>query len=87
MGDRIAVMRLGVLQQVGSPEELYTRPANVFVAGFVGSPAMNLVPVEVGEGALRQNGFELAVPSALADSLRSHTRARSGAPPRGPRAR
>ncbi|MBD0339308.1 MAG: TOBE domain-containing protein [Thermoleophilia bacterium] len=44
MGDRIAVMQLGVLQQVGTPEELYTRPANVFVAGFIGSPAMNLVP-------------------------------------------
>ncbi len=44
MGDRIAVMRHGVLQQIGSPEELYTNPANVFVAGFIGSPAMNLVP-------------------------------------------
>jgi multiple sugar transport system ATP-binding protein len=47
MGDRIAVMQLGVLQQVGTPEELYTRPANVFVAGFIGSPAMNLVPAPV----------------------------------------
>ena len=46
MGDRIAVMRLGVLQQIGTPEELYTRPANVFVAGFIGSPAMNLVPAD-----------------------------------------
>jgi multiple sugar transport system ATP-binding protein len=44
MGDRIAVMNLGVLQQVGTPEELYENPANVFVAGFIGSPAMNLVP-------------------------------------------
>ena len=44
MGDRIAVMRQGVLQQVGTPEELYTKPANVFVARFIGSPAMNLVP-------------------------------------------
>jgi ABC-type sugar transport system ATPase subunit len=44
MGDRIAVMSKGVLQQIGSPEELYTRPANTFVAGFIGSPAMNLVP-------------------------------------------
>jgi ABC-type sugar transport system ATPase subunit len=43
MGDRIAVMRSGVLQQVGTPEELYTRPANLFVAGFIGSPAMNFV--------------------------------------------
>jgi ABC-type sugar transport system ATPase subunit len=44
MGDRIAVMSKGVLQQIGSPEDLYTRPANVFVARFIGSPAMNLLP-------------------------------------------
>ena len=50
MGDRIAVMKLGVLQQVGSPEELYEEPANVFVAGFIGSPAMNLVPAPVLDG-------------------------------------
>jgi multiple sugar transport system ATP-binding protein len=44
MGDRIAVMRHGVLQQIGTPQELYTRPANTFVATFIGSPAMNLLP-------------------------------------------
>jgi multiple sugar transport system ATP-binding protein len=44
MGDRIAVMNLGVLQQIGTPRELYTTPANTFVATFIGSPAMNLVP-------------------------------------------
>ena len=44
MGDRIAVMSTGVLQQIGSPEELYTRPANTFVARFIGSPSMNLLP-------------------------------------------
>jgi len=47
MGDRIAVMRDGILQQIGAPEDLYTRPQNVFVAGFIGSPAMNLVPADV----------------------------------------
>ena len=47
MGDRIAVMRLGVLQQIGTPQELYNAPANTFVAGFIGSPAMNLVPAEL----------------------------------------
>jgi multiple sugar transport system ATP-binding protein len=46
MGDRIAVMRLGVLQQIGTPQELYTRPANTFVATFIGSPAMNLLPAD-----------------------------------------
>jgi multiple sugar transport system ATP-binding protein len=44
MGDRIAVMKKGVLQQIGTPEELYTQPANVFVATFIGSPSMNVVP-------------------------------------------
>src|SRR5580704_13564964 len=44
MGDRIAVMRRGMLQQIGTPEELYTRPANVFVATFIGSPSMNVLP-------------------------------------------
>jgi multiple sugar transport system ATP-binding protein len=46
MGDRIAVMKKGVLQQIGTPEELYTRPANVFVATFIGSPSMNVVPAQ-----------------------------------------
>jgi multiple sugar transport system ATP-binding protein len=49
MGDRIAVMRAGKLLQLGTPEELYTRPANTFVATFIGSPAMNLVPAPVLE--------------------------------------
>jgi multiple sugar transport system ATP-binding protein len=59
MGDRIAVMNAGMLQQVGTPEELYTNPRNVFVAGFIGSPAMNLVPAPVvdGAGADRIAGF------------------------------
>jgi multiple sugar transport system ATP-binding protein len=58
MGDRIAVMRDGLLQQIGTPEELYTTPQNVFVAGFIGSPAMNLVPSEVVDaGGGRIAGF------------------------------
>jgi multiple sugar transport system ATP-binding protein len=59
MGDRIAVMNLGVLQQVGTPEELYENPSNVFVAGFIGSPAMNLVPASLvgAGGADRIVGF------------------------------
>jgi multiple sugar transport system ATP-binding protein len=51
MGDRIAVMNFGVLQQVGKPEDLYRDPQNVFVAGFIGSPAMNLVPASLIDGA------------------------------------
>ncbi len=48
MGHRVAVMRLGVLQQVASPQDLYHRPANLFVAAFIGSPAMNLLRAELG---------------------------------------
>jgi multiple sugar transport system ATP-binding protein len=75
MGDRIAVMRHGVLQQAGTPGELYTRPRNVFVAGFIGSPAMNLVPVEAGtrEGqpVLQQDGFRVELPERLAAAVGS----------------
>ena len=44
LGDRVAVMRAGELQQVGRPQELYDHPVNLFVAGFIGSPAMNFMP-------------------------------------------
>jgi len=47
LGDRVAVMRTGVLQQVGSPRDLYEHPDNLFVAGFIGSPAMNFMPVRI----------------------------------------
>jgi multiple sugar transport system ATP-binding protein len=47
LGDRIAVMRSGILQQVGSPGDLYAHPTNLFVAGFVGSPSMNFLPGEI----------------------------------------
>jgi multiple sugar transport system ATP-binding protein len=53
MGDRVAVLNGGVLQQCASPRELYRNPANVFVAGFIGSPAMNLFTVPVTDGGVR----------------------------------
>jgi multiple sugar transport system ATP-binding protein len=53
LGDRIAVMRSGLLQQVGSPAELYARPKNLFVAGFVGSPSMNFLPGELSGDSVR----------------------------------
>ena len=53
MGDRIAVLKDGVLQQVGTPRDLYEAPKNVFVAGFIGSPAMNLFDADVVEGGLK----------------------------------
>ncbi|QPK80177.1 sn-glycerol-3-phosphate ABC transporter ATP-binding protein UgpC [Corynebacterium lizhenjunii] len=56
MGDRIAVLKDGYLQQVGTPRELYDRPNNVFVAGFIGSPAMNLGTFSVDEQGVAHNG-------------------------------
>jgi len=53
LGDRLAVMRDGVLQQVGSPDDLYNHPRNVFVAGFIGAPAMNFLPGEIANGSLK----------------------------------
>jgi multiple sugar transport system ATP-binding protein len=49
MGSRVAVMRRGELQQVGPPEEVYTRPHNLFVAGFIGSPAMNFLEARIAD--------------------------------------
>jgi multiple sugar transport system ATP-binding protein len=51
LGSRVAVLRHGVLQQVAAPQELYQRPANLFVAGFIGSPAMNLIEATLERGA------------------------------------
>ena len=79
MGDLIAVMKDGVVQQLGTPQEIYDNPANLFVAGFIGSPSMNFITVKpVIEGnevfAAVENGgnsMRLALPFA-ADKLRSH---------------
>jgi multiple sugar transport system ATP-binding protein len=66
MGDRVAVMNRGVLQQVDAPQEMYDRPANLFVAGFIGSPAMNMVDAvlrrSAGGGAVEFAGISLRVP-------------------------
>src|SRR5687768_5378445 len=53
LGDRVAVMRAGALQQVASPQELYDNPVNLFVAGFIGSPAMNFFPAKVDGGQIK----------------------------------
>ena len=59
LGQRVAVMRDGVIQQVDSPQALYTRPDNLFVAAFIGSPAMNLVEAVVADGRVSFAGIEL----------------------------
>ena len=65
MGDRIAIMNAGILQQVGTPGEIYDHPANLFVAGFIGSPTMNFIPATVSNGSAKASGFELKLPKAL----------------------
>jgi multiple sugar transport system ATP-binding protein len=62
MGDRVCVLRSGFLQQVASPQELYDRPANLFVAEFIGSPAMNLVRADLAGGRVRFGSHTLTVP-------------------------
>ncbi|MBA3020175.1 ABC transporter ATP-binding protein [Propionicimonas sp.] len=61
MGDRVAVMKDGLLQQVDSPLALYDHPANLFVAGFIGSPAMNLIEGKIVEGGVRVGDFVMPV--------------------------
>jgi multiple sugar transport system ATP-binding protein len=78
LGDRVVVMKDGLVQQVGEPLELYNEPANLFVAGFLGSPAMNFAPVKVSEtnGALwaENEGMRIKVPGEIAGRLGRHVR-------------
>jgi multiple sugar transport system ATP-binding protein len=57
MGDRVAVLKDGILQQCASPRELYDNPANAFVGTFIGSPSMNIIPSLVAEGGVDMNGY------------------------------
>jgi multiple sugar transport system ATP-binding protein len=69
LGDRLAVMRSGLLQQVGSPHELYDNPLNLFVAGFIGSPAMNFMAGTLEEGSLRTSIGSLPLTPQLKQAL------------------
>jgi multiple sugar transport system ATP-binding protein len=72
LGQRVAVLHEGRLQQVGTPRELYERPTNIFVAGFIGSPAMNLCTVPLGSnGAVSLGGVEVPVPRGVAANGKS----------------
>ena len=89
LGDRVVVMRDGRVQQVGDPMELYNQPANRFVAGFIGSPAMNFAAVRIASenGALwaESDGIRIKVPApmrAAAWRLRRQGSRRSGCGPR-----
>jgi multiple sugar transport system ATP-binding protein len=76
LGDRVVVMKDGVVQQVGDPLELYNRPANKFVAGFIGSPAMNFATVTMADGngrvTAKNAGMEIEIPPPQAERLRAH---------------
>jgi len=65
LGDRVAVLRRGTLQQVASPRELYEQPVNLFVAGFIGSPPMNFLPATVAGGRLQLPFVEVAAPDSI----------------------
>ncbi len=75
MGDRIGVMKQGGIEQIGTPDEVYNHPASLFVAGFVGSPAMNFLPAEYQDGAnptlhLAGGAFALPVDAQWASAIR-----------------
>jgi multiple sugar transport system ATP-binding protein len=77
LGDRVVVMRDGVVQQVGEPLELYNAPANRFVAGFIGSPAMNFATVTIvadadGPPWVHNEGIHIKLPNEVADRLRRY---------------
>jgi multiple sugar transport system ATP-binding protein len=72
LGDRVAVMRSGLLQQVGSPMELYNYPVNLFVAGFIGSPAMNFMPATVQGDSVKLPMGDVRLPQEQRERLRGH---------------
>ncbi|WP_336660506.1 ABC transporter ATP-binding protein [Leucobacter sp. USHLN153] len=72
MGDRIAVLKEGVLQQIGTPRDLYESPSNVFVAGFIGSPAMNLLPAVLAGEAGRAGSLEVPLENAVRSAASSN---------------
>jgi multiple sugar transport system ATP-binding protein len=70
LGDRVTVMRKGLIQQVDTPANLYARPVNLFVAGFIGSPAMNFSPVDWAGGRLHTVFGDIDPPPSLAERLK-----------------
>jgi multiple sugar transport system ATP-binding protein len=69
LGDRVAVMRAGIVQQVGPPQELYEEPVNLFVAGFIGSPAMNFMPAHVDGNTAKLPMIEARLPDGVRGRL------------------
>jgi sn-glycerol 3-phosphate transport system ATP-binding protein len=69
MGDRVAVLKDGVLQQVDTPRALYDNPVNTFVATFIGAPAMNLIEATVADGVAKQPDLSIPVPRAVVERV------------------
>ena len=92
MGDRVAVLKDGLLMQVDTPRNLYDKPKNVFVAGFIGSPAMNLLELPVVDGGVQFGGTVYPVPRDVLEEAHGQTvtarfppgRPRAGRPGRRP---
>jgi multiple sugar transport system ATP-binding protein len=72
LGDRVVVLLGGVAQQIGTPDELYNRPANLFVAGFIGSPAMNFFPATLTDVGVRVPMGEITLTQEVHDMLDKH---------------
>jgi multiple sugar transport system ATP-binding protein len=72
LGDRVVVLLGGVAQQIGTPDELYSRPANLFVAGFIGSPAMNFFPATLTDVGVRLPMGEITLTQEVHDMLDKH---------------
>ncbi|NDL59811.1 ABC transporter ATP-binding protein [Phytoactinopolyspora mesophila] len=81
LGDRVAVLRKGILQQVASPRTLYQEPVNLFVAGFIGSPPMNFIPATVGDGELSTPFGPMHLPESRSVDLSEHEVVLIGARP------
>ena len=74
LGDRVVVLRAGVAQQIGTPEELYAKPANLFVAGFIGSPAMNFFPAALTDVGVKLPFGEVTLTQEVHDVIAQHNR-------------
>src|SRR6201991_2080077 len=72
LGDRVVVLLAGVAQQIGTPEQLYNRPANLFVAGFIGSPSMNFFPATLTDVGVRMPFGEVTLTQEVHDLLARH---------------
>ena len=81
LGDRVVVMKAGVAQQIGTPDELYRRPANLFVAGFIGSPAMNFFPAPPTEDGVRLPFVDVTLPPEIRGLLWEHPNVIAGVRP------